>query len=302
MLVLWLIVILATVAAVVASTVRRQSEVVINLRTQAQARYAAESGIVVALEELRTTFTAAQGTDDLVQVFPAVLDRLARLGEQPLGEARYQVTIVDLNGRIDLNNADEATLATFFGSFVSGGEAERLAAALQDWRDRDGVPRPQGAEADAYVMAGSPFTPPNRPLRRLEEVTRIAGFTEEIANAIAPYVTVWGDGRLNVNTATERVLSAFPGIGASGASMLIGARGGGGMSSITSASERLSQSGAGGVIPPLTGVPQRVLVVSRGWVEGSPLTHETQVVVQLQGMAAGRTPELFVMSWEERAR
>ena len=175
MLVLWLIVVLAAVAAVVASTVRRQSEVVINLRTQAQARYAAESGVVVALEELRAVFAAAQTTDDLVRVFPAVLDRLSRLGEQPLGDARYQVTIVDLNGRIDLNSADEATLVTFFASFVGGGEAQRLADALQDWQDRDGVPRPQGAEADAYAMAGSAFTPPNRPLRRLEEFSPPSG-------------------------------------------------------------------------------------------------------------------------------
>ncbi len=302
MLVLWLIVILAAVAAVVVTTVRRQSEVVVNLRTQAQARYAAESGVVVALEELRATFAAAQTTDDLVRVFPAVVDRLARLGEQPLGDARFQVTIVDLNGRIDLNAADEATLVTFFGSFVGEGQARQLADALQDWRDRDGVPRPQGAEADAYAMAGSPFAPPNRPLRRLEELTRVVGFTKDIADAVAPYVTVWGDGRLNVNTASERVLAAFPGIGASGASMLISARGSGGISSITSAGEQLSQSGAGGVIPPLTGVPQRVLVVSRGWVEGSPLTHETQAVVQLQGTVAGRFPDTFVMSWEERAR
>ena len=302
MLVLWLIVVLAAVAAVVVSTVRRQSEIVVNLRTQAQARYAAESGVVVALEELRAAFAAAQTTDDLVRVFPTVLDRLARLGEQPLGEARYQVTIVDLNGRIDLNSADEGTLVTFFGSFVGEGRARQLANALQDWRDRDAVPRPQGAEADAYARAGSPFTPPNRPLRRLEELTRIAGFTEATTDAIAPYVTVWGDGRLNVNTAPERVLSAFPGIGASGASMLIGARGSGAISSITSASERLSAGGAGGVVPPLTGVPQRVLVVSRGWVEGSPLTHESQVVVQLQGTVAGRVPDTFVMAWEERGR
>jgi general secretion pathway protein K len=302
MLVLWLIVVLAGVAAVVVTTVRRQLDVVINLRTQAQARYAAESGLVVALEELRATFAAAQTTDDLVRVFPAVVDRLARLGEQPLGDARFQVTIVDLNGRIDLNAADEGTLVTFFSSFVDGGEAQRLADALQDWRDLDVVPRPQGAEADAYAITGSAFTPPNRPLRRLEELTRIVGFTEEITDAIAPYVTVWGGGRLNVNTASERVLSAFPGIGASGASMLIGARGSGGISSMTSAGERLSSTGAGGAIPPLTGVPQRVLVVSRGWVADSPLTHETQVVVQLRGVGPGRVPDTFVMAWEERVR
>jgi type II secretory pathway component PulK len=207
---------------------------------------------------------------------------------------------VDLNSRIDLNHADALTLATFLGSFVEEDEARALADALVDWRDPDRVPTARGAEAEAYLVSGSSFLPPNRSLRRIEELPRVRGFTDSIANAIAPYVTVWGDGRLNVNTASERVLAAFPGIGTSAASSLMERRGERGIGSIAALGDELSQGG--NVVPPLVGVPQRVLVVSRGWVNGHPLTHETQVVLQLQGIAPGRAPDLFVMAWEERSR
>ena len=300
MLVLWLIVVLAAVAAAAVSTVRRQSDVVVNLRAAAQARVAAESGVTVALEELRAAFAATAEFADLPRVYPMAVDRLERLGVQALGDARFQVALVDLNSRIDLNNADEGTLAAFLGTFVGEGEARRLTAAVMDWRDPDGVPRPRGAEAEAYAASGSGFAPPNRPLRRLEELPHIAGFTEDIAAAIAPYVTVWGDGRLNVNTASERVLAAFPGIGAQGASTVIGQRGEQGVGSVVALRDRLSQGG--GVLPQLVGVPQRLLVVSRGWVEGHPLTHETQVVLQPQGVLPGQVPELFAVAWEERSR
>ncbi|MBE0590813.1 MAG: general secretion pathway protein GspK [Gemmatimonadales bacterium] len=302
MLVLWLIVVLAAVAATVVSTVRRQSDVVINLRARAQARVAAESGVVFALDELRTAFAATKGLDELVRVYPAVADRLQRLGAQPLGNTKFQVALVDLNSRIDLNHVDDATLAVFLTTFAGESDARALTDALLDWRDPDSAQRSAGAEADAYRAAGSPYLPPNRPIRRLEEVLRIRGFTDGVANEIAPYVTVWGDGRLNVNTASPRVLSAFPGIGSSGASMLMDARGSEGIRSLTSMGERLSRGGIGGVMPPLVGVPQRLLIVSRGWAEGHALTHETQVVLQLQGLAPGRAPDLFVMAWEERSR
>jgi type II secretory pathway component PulK len=256
--------------------------------------------VTVALQELRAALAATGDFGDLPRVYPTVVSRLERLGVQALGDARFQVAVVDLNSRIDLNNADEGTLAAFLGTFVGEGEARRVTAALLDWRDPDGVPRPRGAEAEAYAASGSGFAPPNRPLRRLEELPRIVGFTDDIATAIAPYVTVWGDGRLNVNTASERVLAAFPGIGAQGASTVIGQRGEQGVGSVVALRDRLSQGG--GVLPQLVGVPQRLLVVSRGWVEGHPLTHETQVVLQPQGVLPGQVPDLYVVAWEERSR
>ncbi len=300
MLVLWLIVVLAAVAAAAVSTVKRQSDVVVNLRATAQARAAAESGVTVALEELWAAFAATVEFSDLPRVYPTVVDRLERLGQQALGDARFQVAVVDLTSRIDLNNAGEGTLAAFLGTFVGEGEARSLTDALLDWRDPDGAPRPRGAEAEAYAASGSGFAPPNRPLRRLEELTRIVGFTEEIAAAIAPYVTVWGDGRLNVNTAPERVLAAFPGIASQGASTILAQRGEQGVGSVVALRERLSQGG--GAVPQLVGAPQRLLLVSRGWVEGHPLTHETQVVVQLQGVTPGGAADLLLVAWEERSR
>jgi hypothetical protein len=52
----------------------------------------------------------------------------------------------------------------------------------------------------------------------------------------------------------------------------------------------------GAAFPRVTLVPSRLLIVSRGWHDGHPLTHEIQAVY---GIAGG---ELYLLTWRERDR
>ena len=64
---------------------------------------------------------------------------------------------------------------------------------IRDWKDNvprrraGAVARPDGAEAADYDRAGSPFRPANRPLQRLDELTRIKGFSDSLAARVAPF-------------------------------------------------------------------------------------------------------------------
>ncbi|NIM47702.1 MAG: hypothetical protein GTN62_00080, partial [Gemmatimonadales bacterium] len=224
MLVLWLIVVLGAIAAGVVAAARSEVDVVMNVRTRSVARYAAESGVVAATAQLKRLLRIAATPKEQALVFRRLEELLRELQEQTLGSARFQVTVADLNARIDLNNADEATLLAFLQQFVDERKAEALVDALQDWKDDDDVPRAHGAEAQEYARVGSPFFPPNRPLQRLDDLTRISGFTDSVADVIAPYVTVYGDGRVNVNTAPKPVLAAVRGLGNAGADQIVSRR------------------------------------------------------------------------------
>ena len=293
MLVLWLIVVLGTIAVGVAALVRGEADVTRNLRTRAVARYGAESGIVAATWRLKELLRAAETPREQALVFRRLDQALADIQHEDLGGAtQFQVAVTDLDARLDLNAADEPTLQAFFTQFVNSGQAKRLTEALEDWRDDDDVARPDGAEAADYDRAGSPFRPANRPLQRLDELTRIKGFSDSLAARVAPYVTVNGDGRVNLNTAAVPVLSAL--LGSAQATALASQREHGEVFTSLAA----LASGRGRDVSQLTTMPKRVLFVSRGWQVGRPLTHEIQAVYDLDAVRLSQ-PRLILRFWRE---
>jgi len=306
MLVLWIVIVLSAIASGVVVAVRRQTALVGAVRSRTVARYAAESGVVAATAALRDLFAAAEGPEDEARVYTRLEETLRQWGERPLGaDARFQVAVADLGARIDLNGANEDMLLGLFAQFVGEDEAAALVDALEDWKDDDDEPREQGAEADDYAAAGSPFVPANGPLLRLDDLTRIRGFGDSLARALAPYVTVSGEGIVNVNTAPEPVLAAVPELGPEGAQFLVQAqRRGEVFASGMAAGQRLRQAGVGRPMrrTGLATVPSRVLIVSRGWLVGAPLTHEIQAVVQIGDVSDPEGPSFRVMSWTERDR
>lgn len=301
MLVLWLIVVLGTIAVGVGAGVRSESDLVRTVRARAAARYAAESGILATKVRLQRALRAAPTPRDQVLLFRRLTDSAAGRAPETLGATRFQTVVINLNTRIDLNEADDATLLRFFGQFVDARRASALADALQDWRDADDLVRPNGAEAAEYARAGSPFRPTNRPLESLNELPRILGFSDSLAGVFAPYVTVQGDGRIDVNAAPAPVLAAGLGIGARGAALLIAQREGGTVFDspvmVWAALRQVGASSWGGVdVTHLTMLPRRVLIVSRGWAIDHPLTHEIQAVFEVDG------PAWSLRFWTERDR
>lgn len=72
-------------------------------------------------------------------------------------------------------------------------EAKGLVDRFVDWIDKD---------REAYPAK-------NLPLDRLEELSMIEGFKPEIVNKLKDYVTIYGDGAININTAPKEIFEAF---------------------------------------------------------------------------------------------
>ena len=157
------------------------------------------------------------------------------------------------------SRADSATLSALFTQFIP---AERAGAVVAELRQA--------------------------PVTRFAELARVPGADDALALAVAPYVTVWSDGFVNVNSAPEAVLAALPGIGPARARALVARRGAG---ELFTSVDALPVDGS-----VLTIAPTRLMIVSRGWQRGAPLTHEIQAVYLV---LAGT---LTLQSWEERDR
>ena len=105
--------------------------------------------------------------------------------------------IISESGRINLNRANERLLAAFFQ--VAGGMSSVDAAdlALAVWTQVRGQTPTGGVPQE-----GIPFV-------MVEELRRLPGVTPELYERVAPDLTVFGDGLININTASAVVLESL---------------------------------------------------------------------------------------------
>lgn len=119
----------------------------------------------------------------------------------------------DLGAQLNVNLLSEDELKTFFGYALNDYSiADQLAQSIMDWRDPDDIARPRGGERDAYVKAKRLALPTNANFRDVSELLDVQGVTPQIYEKVAPFLTVRGNGTVNLNTAPPQVLRPLPGM------------------------------------------------------------------------------------------
>lgn len=143
-------------------------------------------------------------------------------------EGRFMVEISDLSGKIQINQlvdkngkvvkAQRDLLERFLGSEVFGIDPDAitdLVDAIKDWIDTDDHVTRFGAENGYYNSLEKSYSCKNAPLEFLSELLLIRGMTKEFfygtkeKQGISGYLSVYGDGRININTAPPIVLKAL---------------------------------------------------------------------------------------------
>lgn len=143
-------------------------------------------------------------------------------------EGKVFVEIRDLSGGIQINQlvddkgkyneVQKGLLLRFLNSPEFGlepDEAENIVDALKDWIDSDNEVTRFGAEDSYYQGLEKPYRCKNAPLEFLEELGLVRGITQELLYGsaekpgILPYLSPYGAGRININTADPVVLRAL---------------------------------------------------------------------------------------------
>lgn len=257
MLALWLIVLLTVMGGSVASSAKNTTGVASNLRARLVGRYASESGVVLAVAQMRDSLASITDAVKRSAYLNSLQPHASKRAENGFGDERFSVAYVDVNSRVDVNNASQSQLVRLFSYFTDGAEAASAAKAIRDYvdaprGDREYPRRGLPARSDlAY-----PRMPAANPLRALDDLRRIPGVPEKLVLDVVPYLTVDGDGRINRTAASDTVMAAA----------------------------------AGSIV----NEPSRILVISRGWLRGQPLTHEIQAVYAIEGTTVS------LVRWQER--
>jgi general secretion pathway protein K len=219
---LWILVLVGAVGAAFFTAAQSQRRAVANGVEAARARWAARAGFAQATAALDRQLDDAGAVGSL----RAAGDSIVRAVPLELNGVRVEAALLDSRARVHLNRADRRDLVELFTALgVRRPRAVRLSAALADWRDPDARPRADGgAEARDYAALGLPVRPRDGPLPSVEELQRVRGFDRDVFRRLRPYVTVVGDGRVNVNSAPAPVLAVLPALDLAAARALVRAR------------------------------------------------------------------------------
>ena len=119
------------------------------------------------------------------------------------GEEPISYTFQDEERKINLNTFPREVLSAL------AGVGEEIASAIIDWRDTDDIPLPDGAEDLYYMSLNPPYHCKNKLLESMEELQAIKGVTPELFRTLESIATIYGHGKLNINTASEETLGVL---------------------------------------------------------------------------------------------
>jgi type II secretory pathway component PulK len=129
---------------------------------------------------------------------------------------KYQIKygIMDEERKININYADLETIKNMLVSIGKMEEREAfiLANRIVDWRDSDdfkNITEAEESETIDYLKEGYAYTPKNSSFTIIEELQLVLGVDSELFLKIKDYVTVFTDGKVNINTANKQVLMAL---------------------------------------------------------------------------------------------
>lgn len=238
-LVVWIMVVLIAIAGEFTYSMRTEVNIARNFKEEEEAYQLALAGIEQAkLEILAVKInTVVYINEDNVLVFGDGGEEeetlIERKGE--LGNGSFAYVITDEDGKFNINTASDDPLFKNRLKFIIGEtgiestEVDTIVDSIIDWRDTTEGFHLYGAEEDYYQSLEKPYSCKDGPFDSLEEILLVKGMTSEYLygskadeeegneeekyyEGVAKYLTVYGAGTININTASDRVLEAYFGI------------------------------------------------------------------------------------------
>ena len=141
--------------------------------------------------------------------FTVSYQKLNTEDKQPL--TIYGMT--DEQSKIGINTADAQTLTRILQltGELDQQTAEEIAYNIIDWRDSDSVfEHPNyGAEEDYYSHLPVPYAAKNAPFEVIDELLLVKGINHPLFDKIKEFLTPFGSGVTNINTASQETLLAL---------------------------------------------------------------------------------------------
>ncbi|MEI8011017.1 MAG: hypothetical protein WCI27_00860 [Candidatus Omnitrophota bacterium] len=223
---LWTLTFLAVLAVTLLAGVRQRVFLFQRIEDRLRVQSAAEAGVKKALAVMLDVMEDAAGSFS-----SAVKQRLGNnpaefaaisvggipvevVHEEPDPLTGAAVTIWGLSdeqSKFNLNLVPRDMLGALFSHVMGCSDAEgrSLADAVVDWRDYGRHDVDGFSSGDYYKSLEFPYPMKEKQFERIDELLLVKGFNRKIYDQLAPFLTVYGDGRVNINTASYQILLAL---------------------------------------------------------------------------------------------
>ena len=119
--------------------------------------------------------------------------------------------LVDEESKMNINKMDTLALKNFLKDIFnwSHEEAQKLAGAIYDWRAL-GESQLEGFFSDEYYEnLKYPYSPKKDDFEVFDELLLVRGMNKEIYEVLLSFVTIYGDGKININTASAFYFDSY---------------------------------------------------------------------------------------------
>ena len=224
---LWTILLLSLLIGSLAYEMHVEAGITSHSRKLVKARAAAAGGVEYAKFLLAQSFETSVFEEDdeeheSLRVMALNLEKGigATSVEVTMDESTATVDILPESGRRNVNKLEDEDWEELLDQCgVPEEKWPDLIDCFMDWIDEGDAHRLNGAEEDDAYYKEKGYVPKNAPLDTVDELLLVKGFTPEIVyggpppdpkaeplRGIAHLLTTFGDGKVNVNTASREVL------------------------------------------------------------------------------------------------
>ncbi|MCK5654772.1 MAG: general secretion pathway protein GspK [Candidatus Aureabacteria bacterium] len=228
LIVLWILTILSVIALSFVYMMRLEIKMAKYQRDKAQAFYLARAGLERAIVQLVIDKRSSRKIDALNESWSVNPDAYEDVN---LAGGSYKVEVSDESGKININTASAGLLRNLPVIKDAENRAE-ICDSIIDWRDTNSNHELSGSEDNYYQALEEPYHCKNGHLDTVEELLLVKGVTgdllyEEDADSDTSFldgdgdgvsnirlkdiITVYTDGKVNINTAGLEVLSSLIG-------------------------------------------------------------------------------------------
>ena len=222
---IWSLCLLATFAVGLGYGVRQKIILVKRLEERDKLHFIAEAGVKQGITELMKDDEEDEAYDYLgddwsgsVSLFRDVVIDGGKYSvgyncvNELTGLSEFRYGLIDEERKININKIDMHTIERLLKIIgLNEMEAQELSASIVDWRDEDNqMSIPIGSGEDFYYRGlRYSYEAKDADFEVLEELLLVRGMTRNIFGKIKNYITIYGDGKVNINTAPKEVLLAL---------------------------------------------------------------------------------------------
>jgi general secretion pathway protein K len=230
LIVLWVVVLLLTIALSFSVMARTEIFSTLTFKEQMENKYLAETGLQRGIVEL--FYRAANKNREALFVEEKIFrtDGTTYIGK--LENGSYKLSMTDESGKININTLTDSSGIVLNNLLVNLGiekeTADTIVDSILDWKSPTGLHRLHGADSSYYSSLPNPYKAKNANFDNLEELLLVKGVTPDIlyGNGQRPglirFMTIYGNAtRININAAAPELLKAIPFISADAVQKII---------------------------------------------------------------------------------